>query len=394
MPKHFYEDEEQAQEVFEEEHGYDSRRVEQELQDEELARQLAKAEERALAAEERARGRAPARPWTMRRACSFMVPLVIIVVGTVALISAMSEESTAPSTAPIYRVPFFEGEDPWEGLKPTDVARWNNGGSGGLKLDVVDALQGPWEDIFHAVIKDWDEGTPKVLSLSTEKEGHDPECEPIDNKSKVCNGNYGDSQWRGINQVLIQNGYIVAATSKMNEFYLANADNAQKRYTLCHELGTCHITPLSHVRQGRISKYLTSFSIALLLLSLQKGHSFGLAHTDENFFNAPLGNCMDYTDNPAANESPDLSNFEFLEELYGTLPGRQRARWLEPERSDEKRIPDDIRAIWKEVVPVFENGEHHENKGWRLLKRSNQSEVHEISFGKGWVLRMTKLLVL
>jgi hypothetical protein len=361
MPKHFYEDEELAQEVFQDD--YVLSKADQEMQDEELARQLAKAEERALAAEERARGRPPARPWSMRRACSFIVPMIIVIVGVIALVFAINEESEAPATVPTYGVPFFAGEDPWEGLKPADVARWNNGGSGGLKLDVVDALQGPWEDIFHAVVKDWDEGTPKALSLATEKTGHDPTCEPIDNKSKVCNGNYGDSQWRGINQVLIQNGYIVAATSKMNEFYLEKASNAQKRYTLCHELG----------------------------------HSFGLAHTDENFFNAPLGNCMDYTDNPAANESPDLSNFEFLEELYGSFPGRQRARLLEPEKlRTEKRIPDNIRDKLKEVVPVFEkrpDGEHHE-KGWRLLKRSNHIEAHEISLGNGWVLRMTKLLAL
>ena len=54
MPKHLYEDEALAQEVFEEEKdAHYARRVEQELRDEELARQLARAEERALAAEER-----------------------------------------------------------------------------------------------------------------------------------------------------------------------------------------------------------------------------------------------------------------------------------------------------------------------------------------------------
>ena len=53
MPKHLYEDEALAQEVFEEEKdALYARQVEQELRDEDLARQLARAEERALAVSE------------------------------------------------------------------------------------------------------------------------------------------------------------------------------------------------------------------------------------------------------------------------------------------------------------------------------------------------------
>ena len=226
------------QEEVEEDDPINGGTYEQELLDEELARQLARAEERALAAEERSRGPPPARPWTMKRACSFIVPIVIVVVGTVALIYAIKEESIAPATIPHVTPFFFQGEDPWEGLQPVDVARWNNGGSGGLKLDVVDAMDANWEDIFSIVLKDWNDGSPKVLELTSETYEHDEECEPIDNKSKVCNGQYGDTQWRGINQLLIQDGYIVAAISKMNDFYLAKATKDQKQYTLCHELGT------------------------------------------------------------------------------------------------------------------------------------------------------------
>jgi hypothetical protein len=106
---------------------------------------------------------------------------------------------------------------------------------------------------------------------------------------------------------------------------------------------------------------------------------------------------MDYTDNPAANESPDLSNFEFLENLYGSFPGRQRDLLLESGGlRTEKRIPNNIRTKVKELGAVFERcrgGEHHE-KGWRLLKRSNHAEVHEISLGEDWVIKLTKLLVM
>lgn len=69
----------------------------------------------------------------------------------------------------------------------------------------------------------------------------------------------------------------------MNEYYLRNADYDRRLYTMCHELG----------------------------------HGLGLPHTDENFNNANLGNCLDYTDNPASNTQPGDINLERLRELYG-----------------------------------------------------------------------------
>jgi hypothetical protein len=47
----------------------------------------------------------------------------------------------------------------------------------------------------------------------------------------------------------------------------------------------------------------------------------GLPHTDESFTNKDLGNCMDYTNNPKNNKAPDISNYQFLYELYGLVPG-------------------------------------------------------------------------
>jgi len=113
-----YDDESLEQDALESDHHF-ARKVEQELRDEELARQLARAEERALAAEERARGPPPNRPWTMRRVCSFVVPLAIIIVGIVALLYAMKQDDTQTiPSMPQFGGPFFEAEDPWEGLKP------------------------------------------------------------------------------------------------------------------------------------------------------------------------------------------------------------------------------------------------------------------------------------
>ena len=151
----------------------------------------------------------------------------------------------------------------------------------------------------------------------------------------------------------------------MNEFYLEKASVAQKRYTLCHEIG----------------------------------HSFGLAHTDEDFFNPDLGNCMDYTTTPEANMSPDESNFLFLKDLYGTIPERRRdltstAPQAQKER-DGRGIPEDVRAKLREVVPRLESrlhgNAHHDE--WRLLRQSKTSETYASSLGNGWAVHVSKLLV-
>lgn len=76
---------------------------------------------------------------------------------------------------------------------------------------------------------------------------------------------------------------IISSTARLNEYYLARESDAQRLYTVCHELG----------------------------------HGFGLPHWDEDFFNKDLGNCMDYTSNPSRNSKPDESNFLYLAQLYG-----------------------------------------------------------------------------
>ena len=70
----------------------------------------------------------------------------------------------------------------------------------------------------------------------------------------------------------------------------------------------------------RFEIYLPVHFRSTLYLSIaQIGHAFGLPHTDERFFNQELGNCMDYTFNYEVNQSPDTSNFELLEVLYGEI---------------------------------------------------------------------------
>jgi hypothetical protein len=59
-------------------------------------------------------------------------------------------------------------------------------------------------------------------------------------------------------------------------------------------------------------------------------HDFGLDHQDENFNNANVGSCMDYTNDPdggpggasnndPSNEHPNLHDFQQIESIYAHL---------------------------------------------------------------------------
>src|SRR3989338_1180554 len=113
-------------------------------------------------------------------------------------------------------------------------------------------------------------------------------CSPTAGRAEICNAKYGRNGWLGIASVWVSGEHINKGTVRLNDTYFAMAKYntpAWKNLVMCQEVG----------------------------------HIFGLDHQDENFTNAPLGTCMDYTNDPMPNQHPNQHDYDMLEALYAHL---------------------------------------------------------------------------
>lgn len=156
-------------------------------------------------------------------------------------------------------------------------------------LKVIDSTSG-WTTELNTAIADWTSAAP--LDLTREQGSYDPSCSPVSGKVKVCNGNYNDNEWLGIAQIWITTrNHISQATSQMNDYYFGRSPYNGPGW-----------------RQ--------------LVMCQEPGHTLGLGHQDENFYNANLGTCMDYTANPLgppSNEHPNQHDYDQLAKIYSHL---------------------------------------------------------------------------
>jgi hypothetical protein len=276
-------------------------------------------------------------------------------------------------------------EDPWDygpGSAQEQINWSPSSMRDGLNLRVINALTPDWHQYYEDSMADWENGAPDALTLRSEMAAQpDPACEAIRGTMKVCNNDYGENGWKGLNEVLVTSqGIIVVSVAKMNEWYLAsrNSNSAERRYTMCHELG----------------------------------HGFGLNHVDENFRNRDLGTCMDYTVRPQNNLLPNTDNYETLAMLYGIVPNgtatglgttgmdtntmsggqqqQQQGNTNTEKQEKENKNKDDRRILrLRRAAQSTAQAHHHipmdfpsftdhgDRHHWRLLKVHKGGEVHE-----------------
>jgi len=88
------------------------------------------------------------------------------------------------------------------------------------------------------------------------------------------------------------------------------------------------------------------------------GHTFGLDHQDEDFGNADLGTCMDYSNNPGPNQQPNDHDYQQLDEIYEHLDGGSSGG-DEPRNKGRGKKPKGRgidQSAWGRRVAVSNNG--------------------------------------
>ena len=151
-------------------------------------------------------------------------------------------------------------------------------------LDVAENLSSTWEPFLGTTVNDWSAST--VLDLNEVAGTNNRNCKPKAGRVEVCNAAYGNNGWLGVAQIWITGGvHITQGTTKMNDTYFNTSTYNKvewRNLVMCQEIG----------------------------------HTFGLAHQDENFDNPNLGSCMDYTSLPATNQHPNAHDYDELELIY------------------------------------------------------------------------------
>jgi hypothetical protein len=154
-------------------------------------------------------------------------------------------------------------------------------------IKLGDNVSSQWDSILATTSSDWSKST--VLDTTIVAGGSTAKrCRATSGRVEVCNGTYGNNGWLGVAQVWVSGSHITQGTVKLNDTYFN--------------------TPTYNTTAWRN------------LVSCQEvGHTFGLDHQDENFNNANLGTCMDYTNNPGTNQHPNQHDYDELQIIYQHL---------------------------------------------------------------------------
>ncbi|MDZ4205602.1 MAG: hypothetical protein U1C12_00035 [Patescibacteria group bacterium] len=157
-------------------------------------------------------------------------------------------------------------------------------------LKVGNNVSSTWAPYLNEAISDW--SASSILDLTKVTGSTKPRtCKAKTGQIEVCSERYGNTGWLGIAQIWISGSHITKAITKVNDTYFNTSTYntpAWRRLVMCQEIA----------------------------------HDFGLDHQDENFNNANLGSCMDYTsdpDGPPSNEHPNLHDFEEIKTIYTHL---------------------------------------------------------------------------
>ena len=155
-----------------------------------------------------------------------------------------------------------------------------------------DNVSGVWDSILSTTSSHWSQSTVLNTTIVAGQSGTRRKCSATSGRVEVCDSTYGNNGWLGVATVWVSGSHITQGTVRLNDTYF---NTSTYNTTAWRNLVSCQ----------------------------EVGHTFGLDHQDENFNNANLGTCMDYTNNPGTNQHPNQGDYDELLCIYDpTYKGR------------------------------------------------------------------------
>ncbi len=211
-------------------------------------------------------------------------------------------------------------------------------------LNLGDNVSSAWDAYLATASSDWTFSSVLDTTIVAGRTTDSPrKCRPTSGRVEVCSARYGGA-WLGLAQIWVSGSHITQATTKVNDFYFNKPKYntpAWRRFVMCQEVG----------------------------------HAFGLDHQDENFSNANLGSCMDYTsdpDGPPSNEHPNSHDYQQLETIYNA-------------HLDSTTTASQTSAQGAPPAAMTEIDFAGPGQWGRLIRSTNQgrTELYELDFGGG-----------
>ena len=164
-------------------------------------------------------------------------------------------------------------------------------------------------------------------------------CNSVAGTIQACNSTYGNNGWLGLASISVNVDHITAGTVKVNDTYFNTAT---------------YNTP----------------AWRRLVMEQEIGHCFGLTHQDENQTNPDLldacgrGSCMDYSNDPANQGTPNQHDYDQLVTIYShldatttigaALPGNGRANFGFDD--EDGGVDPENQATWGRAVGFTQRG--------------------------------------
>ena len=162
-----------------------------------------------------------------------------------------------------------------------------------LTVPAGDNVSAAWDSHLIKAVADWNQSTvinsPLVAGSTNPRQ-----CRAVAGTIQACNAAYGQNGWLGLASISLSGGHISQGTTKLNDSYYNMAQYntpAWRAAVTCQEIG----------------------------------HDYGLGHQDENSSTDNTNSCMDYTNQPAGNESPDAHDYQQLNTIYNHLESAMTA---------------------------------------------------------------------